>query len=326
LFEAVVIDWLWETEQISAVVAMMHLSWDEADGIRARAVARGLARRGKAPLPAAIGVDETSFRKGHEYVTVVNSLAEPLVLDVVDERKQSSLDAFYRQYTPEELSRIEYVAMDMWEPYIASTHEHLTDAASKIVFDKFHVLQHRSGAVDQVRRQENKRLREAGDDRLKRTKYLWLRRSDRLDEEDRVRLDALATSSLAAARALGYKELASSLWGYARWVSADKAWRRWLHGALRCSLEPVKRVARMIQGHLQGVVNAAASDITNAMSESNNSNIQRIKKRARGFRSRARFRIAILFHLGGLDLYPRPTPATHTIPGCPDFIDQTPCR
>jgi len=76
---------------------------------------------------------------------------------------------------------------------------------------------------------------------------------------------------------------------------AERLWKQWLHGALRCKLEPIRRVARMIREYWYGVINAATSDITNAMSESINSRIQRIKKRACGFRSRQRFREAILF-------------------------------
>jgi transposase len=67
-----------------------------------------------------------------------------------------------------------------------------------------------------------------------------------------------------------------------------------------CALEPIRVVARMIRNHFDGIINAASSDITNAMSEPVNSHIQRIKKRACGFRSRTRFRVAILFHLGAL--------------------------
>jgi len=81
---------------------------------------------------------------------------------------------------------------------------------------------------------------------------------------------------------------------------------------LRCALEPVRVVARMIRNHWNGVINAATSDITNAVSESVNSHIQRIKKRACGFRSRTRFREAILFHLGGLNLYPAFPSAIHS--------------
>lgn len=314
LFEALVIDWLRATESIAAVAKGMRLSWEEVAGIRSRAVERGMKRRGRAVLPASIGVDETSIKRGHEYITVVNALSEARVLDVFDERKEESLNKLWAQYTPEELEGVEKVAMDMWPPYIASTRKHLSFADDKIVFDKFHIMKHLGDAVDQVRRAEHRQLRAAGDERLAKTRYWWLTHPERLDGEARARIDSLRGGTLRTARAFRYKEHASMLWGYVRRGMAERLWRQWLHGALRCALEPVRVVARMIRNHWSGVINAATSDITNAMSESVNSHIQRIKKRACGFRSRTRFREAILFHLGGLDLYPAFPSSIHSKP------------
>jgi transposase len=73
---------------------------------------------------------------------------------------------------------------------------------------------------------------------------------------------------------------------------------------MRSRLEPMKKVARMIRDHLWGIVNAMALRVTNAASKSVNSKVQRIKCAACAFRSRDRFRNAIYFHLGGLELYP----------------------
>jgi transposase len=304
LFEALVIEWLLATESIAAVAEGMRLSWDEVAGIRSRAVARGMKRRGRAPLPGSVGVDETSVTRGHQYITVVNALSGPRVLDVIDDRKEESLNAFWSQYSSEELARVEKVAMDMWPPFINSTRKHLSMADEKIVFDKFHIMKHLGDAVDLVRRAENRQLQSLGDERLAKTRYWWLTHPERLEGEARMRIEALRNGSLRTARAFRYKEHASKLWGYVRRGMAERLWKRWLHGALRCALEPIRVVARMIRNHWDGVINAATSDITNAMSESVNSHIQRIKKRACGFRNRTRFREAILFHLGGLDLYP----------------------
>lgn len=312
LFEALVIDWLRATENISAVAQGLRLTWDEVAGIRGRAVARGMKRRGRAALPASIGVDETSIRRGHQYITVVNALSEARVLEVIDDRTQASLDAFYSQYDVRELEAIESVAMDMWSAYIGSTRRHLSNADEKIVFDKFHIMKHLGDAVDKVRRKENQALRASGDNRLTRTRFLWLTHPQRLEGEARTRIEALRHGTLRTARAFRYKEHASRLWGYVRRGMAERMWKQWLHGALRCRLEPIRRVARMIREYWYGVINAATSDITNAMSESVNSHIQRIKKRACGFRSRTRFREAILFHLGRLDLYPASLQIAHS--------------
>lgn len=312
LFEALVIDWLQATESLAAVAKGLRLSWDEVSGIRSRAVVRGMKRRGRAPLPASVGVDETSIRRGHEYITVVNALGQARVLEVIDDRTQASLDAFWSQYDANELKVVESVAMDMWAAYIASTRKHLSMADEKIVFDKFHIMKHLGDAVDKVRRQEHRTLRAAGDDRLARTRYIWLTHPERLEGEARERIEKLRNGALRTARAFRYKEHASRLWGYVRRGMAERLWKQWLRGALRCHLEPIRRVARMIRDYWYGVINAATSDVTNAMSESVNAQIQRIKKRACGFRSRPRFREAILFHLGGLALYPNSVQGAHS--------------
>jgi transposase len=309
-FEALVIDWLLEAS-FAAAARQLGLSWDEVAGIQDRAVRRGLERRDR-KAPKRIGVDETSFQRRHEYVTTVNDLDAGVVLYVADDRRQESLDAFYEELGAEACAGLESVAMDMWAPYIASTRAYLPDAERKIVFDKFHVAKHLGDAVDQVRRRENRELRSQGDDRLVATKYWWLQNPDRMRADHWREFAPLRTSRLKVARAWAIKEAAMSLWGYLRRGWAERMWRRWYGWAIRSRLEPVKRVARMIQTHWQGVLNAATTNVTNALSEGLNSKIQWIKRKACGYRNRERFRNAIYFQLGGLDLYPASLPATHT--------------
>ena len=95
-----------------------------------------------------------------------------------------------------------------------------------------------------------------------------------------------------------------SLWGYKTRTWARKAWKQCLHWAKLTDLGPVISVAQTLERHLEGILNAIVLQATNALAEGINSRIQRIKKMACGFRNRERFRQAILFHLGGLDLYP----------------------
>ena len=108
LFEALVIDWLREAS-LTAVSRRMQLSWDEVDGIMSRAVARGLARR-QVAAPRRIGVDETSFQKRHEYVTVVCDLDGDRVLHVADEHTEARLATFYQGLGPAGCAGIEVVA------------------------------------------------------------------------------------------------------------------------------------------------------------------------------------------------------------------------
>lgn len=310
LFEALVISWLHEAS-ISAVAGLLGLSWNVVDGIRRRAVQRGLERR-ELKLPRHLGIDETSFQKRHEYVTVLIDQDEGAVVHVADGRNRELLDDFFSQFSPEELDRIESVAMDMWRAYIRSVEDHVPDAERKIVFDKFHVAQHLCNAVDQVRRAENRALVAEGDETLKRSRYLWLQNPETMSPGRREHLEDLRSSSLKTARAWAIKEFAATLWRYRSRAWARKAWRRWYSWAIRSRLQPIKRVARMIKRHLEGILNAVVSGITNARTEGINSRIQHIKRTACGFRNRQRFREAIYFHLGGLDLYPSAVRPTHT--------------
>jgi transposase len=307
MFECLAIDWLREAS-VSAVSRRLRVSWDALDGIQRRAVGRGLARREAEPM-ARIGVDETSFQRRHEYVTVVNDLDRGRVVHVADGRGQDALEGFYRGLTPAQLEAVEAVAMDMWKPYIQATQALLPGWGAKVCFDRFHVAKHLGDAVNDVRKAEHRALLAEGDDRLKRTRFLWLmspERRARMTSERRSEFDVLKASTLKVARAWALKETARGLWAYVRRGWAERGWKRWLGWAFRSRLEPMRKAARMVKEHLWGILNAVVKGVTNATSESLNAKIQRVKKNACGFRNRERFRTAILFHCGGLDLYPRP--------------------
>jgi len=302
LFEALVIDWLQEAS-ISGVARLLRLSWDEVDGVMKRAVKRGLERR-KLEVVARIGVDETSFAKGHEYVTVVNDLDESRVLYVADGRGKDALGGFYGQFSDEQLAQVSVVAMDMHTPYIIATHEAVPQAERKIAFDKFHVAKHLGDAVDRVRRAETKELRGDGDDRLVGTRYHWLMNPNEMSDGRWEAFESLRTSTLKTARAWALKEEAMALWSpkLGSWLS--DAWASWYAWAIRSRLEPMKKAARTIKDHLTGILVAIRKKVSNAKAEGTNATIQWVKYKARGFRNRDRFRTAIYFHCGGLDLYP----------------------
>ena len=312
LFEALVIDWLHDAS-LTAVSRRLHLSWDEVDGIMQRAVTRGLARR-PAVQPRRIGVDETAFQKHHEYVTVVSDLDDARVLYIADDRREASLTAFYAGLGPTGCARLEVIAMDMWGAYISATHRVVPEADRKIVFDKFHVARLLGRAVDAVRRTEQRALQAQGVTTLTGTKYWWLTRADQMDAARWHQFTPLRESTLKTARAWALKEVAMQCWHYVRRGWARKAWRAWLAWAVRSRLRPMRVVAETIRKYLDGILNAIVTGATNARAEGLNSQIQALKRRACGFRNRNRFRHAIYFHLGGLDLYPACLTTTHTKP------------
>lgn len=302
LFEALAIAWLRQASQ-QGVAELLSLSWDEVHGILERAVRRGIERRRAEPLPR-LGVDEKSFRKRHRYLTVVNDLDRGRVLYVAEGRRQQSLDGFWETLTAEQLASIQALAMDMWDPYVVSTRMHLGEADQKIVYDKFHIAQHLAKAVDQVRRAENKRLRAAGDERLKGTKYQWLRHPARFSKEAWREFRALREADLKTARAWALKESLMRLFEYRYAGAARRFFEMWSGWASRCRLEPMLQVARMLRARLDNVLTYLKHGITNAVSEGLNSRIQWVKATARGFRNQQNFINAIYFHCGGLDLDP----------------------
>lgn len=302
LFEALVIDWLKEAS-LSGVARLLRLSWEQVDGVMKRAVERGLARRKLEVVPR-IGVDETSFAKRHEYVTVVNDLDAGRVLHVADGRGKDALGCFYEQFSEEQLQDVTVVAMDMHAPYIIATHEAVPNAEKKIAFDKFHVAKHLGDAVDRVRRAETKELRAEGDVRLVGTRYDWLTNPNEMSDGRWEAFELLRESTLKTARAWALKEGAMSLWDSKLGSWARDAWAAWYAWAIRSRLEPMKKAARTIKEHLAGILVAIRKKVSNAKAEGTNATIQWVKYKARGFRNRDRFRTAIYFHCGGLDLYP----------------------
>lgn len=312
LFEALIIDWLREAS-IAAVARRMGLTWSAIDTIMQRAVRRGLARR-EPPEPRRLSVDETSFRKRHDYVTVVSDQNTGRVLHVADERTGESLKEFYATMSETRKEAIKSVSMDMWPAYIGATLAAVPDARRKIAFDKFHVAKYLGEAVDQVRRAEHRELMREGDATLKGTKFQWLRNPNTMRRDQRAEFKPLRQSALRTARAWALKETAMGLWHYLSRGWAQRGWEQWLGWARRCRLAPMVKVARTVRKHLWGIINAVILGVDNASGESINSRIKMIKTRARGFRNKERFRQAIYFYLGGLDLYPATAPSllTHT--------------
>jgi transposase len=199
--------------------------------------------------------------------------------------------------------------MDMWEPYVQSTREHVAAAETKIVFDKFHVAQHLHEAVDRVRRTEHRALKQTGDARLTGTKYLWLMRPTNMTAEQQATFRTLQRSDLKVARAWTLKERFRQFWGYTYGGTAQKFFARWFWRATHSRLRPMAEVAKLIRRHLPNVLTYLTHRLTNAGLEAVNATIQWVKKTARGFRNVEHFKTAIYFHCGGLDLYPTHTKA-----------------
>jgi transposase len=172
------------------------LSWQETarffrlDGksvasIVHRVVAHGLERRRRQPLHI-LGIDEVSRRKGHHYLTVVYDLERGLLLWVGEDRTEETLSRFFRQLGRRRSATIRVVCLDMWQAYLKAVRNHAPNA--QVLFDRFHLVQHRNRALDEVRRNEMRRLSGREKACFKKTRFLLLKNPWKLRTEEKERL------------------------------------------------------------------------------------------------------------------------------------------
>lgn len=302
LFEALAINVLLAAN-IERAAGLLRISWDQAWHLMERAVLRGRTAKGDT-LPKQIGVDEKAIAKGHQYMTLVCDLDEATVEYVGDDRKEESLTAYFKAFGTERCAGIEAISLDMWPAFIKACRANVPGADDKMVFDRFHIMQHVGKGVDRVRKQEHKALTAQGDDTLVRSKYLWLYNAENMPAKAREQFDQIRLGNLKTGRAWALKESLRELWSYSSLGWAKRFWQRWYYWATHSRLPAMIEAAKLIARHLQNVLTYFKHRITNAVAEGLNSKIATIQKRACGFRNRDHFKIAIYFHCGGLDLYP----------------------
>jgi transposase len=302
LFEVLAIDIL-RAANIKQAAAILRTSWDEAWHLMERAVLRGRAAKGSV-VPQQIGVDEKAISKGHHYMTLVCDREAATIEYIGEGRKEESLAGYFNAFDEKQRAGIEAISLDMWPAYISACNAHVPLAGEKMVFDRFHIMQHVGKGVDRVRKQEHKLLMSQGDDTLARSKYLWLYSFVNMPQQARERFARIKHEHLKTGRAWALKEALRELWDCVSPASAAKFWKRWFYWATHSRLTPMIEAARLIQRHLPNVLTYFKHSVTNAVAEGLNSKIATVQKRACGYRNPDNFKIAVYFHCGGLNLYP----------------------
>lgn len=247
-----------------------------------------------------VGVDETSSRRGHDYVTVFADLDQRRGVFVVEGKDHETVQAFslFLQTHGGDVGQVSEVCQDMSEAFLKGTRENLPEA--QITFDRYHVRSHLSKAVDEVRRQESKHHK----DLLRNTRYMWLKRPANLTDRQRDLLDELLAQPLETVRAYTLAQQFDSFYEIADQDTAQEYLRRWIIEVDASGLEPVKRFARMLEDHWDGVIRWHHSQISNGLLEGLNSLIQAAKRRARGYRSNRNFITMIYLIAGKLNAWP----------------------
>lgn len=247
LFEALAINVLLAAN-VKRAAQILRISWDQAWHLMECAVLRGRAAKGDA-LPERIGVDEKAIAKGHQYMTLVCDLKESTVEYIGEGRKEKSLTPYFEAFGAERCAGIEAISLDMWPAFINSCLTNVPDAEQKMVFDRFHIMQHVGKAVDQVRKDEHKALMSQGDDTLARSKYLWLYSAENMPAAAAERFNAIRRGNLKTARAWALKESLRELWCYHSTGWAKRFWQRWYYWVTHSRLPAMIKAAKLIARH-----------------------------------------------------------------------------
>ena len=253
-----------------------------------------------------IGIDETSLRKGHEYVTAVHDLQQKRLLFVTEGCDHQTLDAFAKDLAEHggNAQAISHVSMDMSAAYLKGVRQQIPQAA--ICYDRFHVAALAGKAMDEVRSAEFKTRPSAvaqalGElDRASRRSLSWAMRTHHAAWSDRhmQAMYSLQRTNLQSARAWRMKVALAQVYEAAAHSHCQEVARaglqRWIGWAMRARLEPFKRLARTLKTHFEGVIAGMQQGRSNAFVEAMNGLMQNAKRAARGFRTSKNF-IAIAY-------------------------------
>ena len=245
-----------------------------------------------------IGCDETSSRKGHQYVTVFADMVKSEVIFVTKGKDSGTIKAFAEELPRHhaQAEQIREVTIDMSPAFISGVGEQLPEAS--ITFDKFHVIQALNKAQDEVRRMEQKQ-----NPLLTSSRYIWLKNPENLTVKQKEQLETLRYENLKTAKVYQMKLTFQDIYRTIREPqAAEAAIKKWLSWAVHSRLEPIKGFAKMVKNHFDGIMRYFTSRLTSGAMEGINSRIQEIKRRARGFRNIDNFISMIYLETAGLKL------------------------
>jgi transposase len=236
------------------------------------------------PTLRQMGVDEIHLGKKQKFLTVVCNLetAEPLWFG--RERKKEVLDGFFEaELSARQRRGIEAACVDMWEPYRLSIEQWAPHC--RIVYDKFHIMQHANLAIDEVRRAEF--FRKGGRLRglVKGKRWLLLSRWVNLTAGRRQELNRLFTLNRKVFKAYLLKESLDRLWTYHYEGAMLNYLRRWIDQLRWQRLEPFRKLADMLLDHLDGILNYCRTKVPMGVVEAVNGNIKSLLRRGRGYKN-----------------------------------------
>lgn len=255
-----------------------------------------------------IGVDETSSKKGHNYITIVADLKADRILFATSGKDHTTLERFVtdlksHQGKPE---NIVAASIDLSPAYQKGMKENFPH--TEITFDHYHVVALVNKALDEVRRQEAKQ-----ESVLKHSRYWWLKNPTNLKTNQAKKLKPLSRMNLKTARAYRIKLALQEIYRLKNSSQAELALKKWYYWATHSRIPQIVKVAKTIKAHWQGILNYFKDGFSSGMVECFNGIIQTLKRRARGYRNIPNFITMVYLVKGELDFgLPVVTKLTHS--------------
>ncbi len=239
-------------------------------------------RNRRKPALRQMGIDEIYLGKKRKFLTVVSNLETGEPLWFGRDRKEETLDEFFgKELSAFQRDRITAACVDMWEPFTKSILKWAPDC--KIVFDKFHVMQHANAAVDEVRRAEFFRKGVRSRAIVKGRRWLLLSRWMNLTSPKKQMLNELFRLNRKMMKAYLLKESLDRLWSYHYEGAALRYLNGWIDQLRWQRLEPFQKLAEMLLRHQEGILNYCRTKVPFGVVEAVNGNIKALMRRGRGY-------------------------------------------
>ena len=272
-----------ESASARQVARRMELAESTVRAIDLRYLERWEAKRRQPPLRQ-MGVDEIYRGKKDKFLTVVCNLETSEPLWFGKERKQETLDDFFRsQLVSRQRKLIDAACVDMWEPFRLSIEEWVPQC--KIVYDKFHIMQHANDAVDEVRKAEFFRQGPKKRGLIKGKKWLLLSRWKNLTLAHRGELNRLFQLNRRVFKAYILKESLEGLWNYRYRGAMLNYLNKWIDQLKWQRLVPFEKLAKMLMKHVDGIANYCETKVRFGVVEAVNGNIRMLINRGRGYKN-----------------------------------------
>ena len=284
------------------VARCFQIRWATVRQAVEQAVEWGLEHRDLTGIQA-LGVDEVQWKVGHKYLTVVYQIDAHCrrLLWIGEHRTAKTLLRFFRWFGPERTARLRFLCSDMWQAYRKVIRKKAPQALH--ILDRYHIVAKMNKAIDKIRAEEVRALREAGREPvLKHSRWCLLKRPEHLTEKQDVKLAELLRCNLRAVRAYLLKEDFQFFWDYVSPYWAGRFLDRWCTKTMRSRLEPLKAVARSLRKHREILLNyfRAKKAFSSGIVEGFNNKLKLTTRTAYGYRSLHLAQVALYHALGDL--------------------------